>query len=250
MAIMMEQSSVIGDIFHSNTATTRASALYFSCRQMPARISIIHNTTFSNNGAADSVVYITSQMNFTGEVQVINNLATTVFIASSVDFYGQTLFSNNTRGAITSILSTITFHSNSTTSITGNKNTYGGGINLRGGWLVSQGMLNITENNASKLGGGIYAYQSSLVFQSDRLVENDTDAPKTNIVGNTAKQGGGMYLTATSIEISTNWMSINGNSAEQNGGGLFPEHTSLIHLNKVFPENMTKANQLVIKLVR
>ena len=249
VAIMMELSLLNGDIFHNNTATTRASALYFSCRQMPTRISIIHNTTFSNNGVSDSVLCITSQMNFTGEVQVINNLATTVFIESSVDFYGHTLFSNNTQGAITSIQSTITFHSNSTTSITGNKNTYGGGINLRGGWLVSQGMLNITDNNASKLGGGIYAYQSSLVFQSDRLVENDTDAPQTNIIGNTAKQsGGGMYLTATSIEISTNWLCIYENSAKQNGGGLFLEHTSLIYLNKVFAEDMAKANQLVIKL--
>ena len=29
---------------------------------------------------------------------------------------------------------------------------------------------------------------------------------------------------------------------------MFLEHTSLIYLNKLFPENMTKANQLVIKL--
>ena len=121
---------------------------------------------------------------------------------------------------------------------------------MRGGWLVSQGMLNITDNNASNLGGGVYAYLSSLVFQSDKLIENDTNAPITSIIGNAAEQGGGMYLTATSIDISANLMSIYKNRAEQNGGGLFLEHTSLICLNKPKAEDAAKSDlQMVIKLV-
>ena len=128
--------------------------------------------------------------------------------------------------------------SNSTVSvasseISGNSASYyGGGIETYGTLTFTNGMI---YNNTARSGGGIDSYGSLIVASSTisgNVVESngggiyvDVDSlatvANTEISGNSAQQGGGIYSRGGAITISNG--TVAGNSASYEGGGIYTD---------------------------
>jgi predicted outer membrane repeat protein len=108
-----------------------------------------------------------------------------------------------------------------TSALNNNSAFYGGGIHNRGRLVISQSTLNL--NQAGNSGGGMAtAGQSSGVLSG------------VTLSGNTAERnGGGLYLEGTvDAGLSLTDLTLSGNTARENGGGIYNE-AATAHLTNV-----------------
>ena len=225
--------NITGNHFSYNAAAT-AAAIF----QEKGHLNIF-GSSFTNNQVdehGDGIVYASNTVLVcSGHFNFLNNTGSLYAFNSQVHIEDVANFSNNagqSGGAITSSQSIITFNKQSTVTITGNKATYGGGLALTESTLNIFGATEIKKNSASLSGGGIYAYQSQILFR----VEQNTSI--ITISSNTASgRGGGVHAIASSIRISYVFLYLQKNTATMYGGALFLEHNSKIYVNKLSVED-------------
>ncbi len=211
--------NISNDTFHNNIGLV----IKLVTRQSKA---VIHNTIITNNTMSLSI--FDTSVSFTGDITCSENNEAIALFKSQINFYGNGTFANNLGGAIKSTQSKITFKSESVVQFVNNTNDLGGAISLDGGSLVSYGKISFTENRASKKGGALYAFRSNIVLENN----NETfRTPNTMFTGNTAEQGGAVYFIAAGITITSHWLIISDSSAKE-GGGIFLNLGSYIHLDK------------------
>ena len=218
-------------VFTSNFGT--GAATFFR-----NRVSI-ENTTFVDNQADNHRVLTVLQSTLIFEHIIFNGNRGSVYSFSSrVDMIGPVSLHGNTGGAIHAVQSQIYINSTKSVSsvngasrgltvIRNNTASIGGGVLLRESELVIASPVTISENRAEMFGGGVYSYQSLLLFTSGE------GTAKYFINNNFAGQnGGGVYAVASTIKLMRSYVTIGSNTALHNGGGLYLQENSRIYLLK------------------
>ena len=154
-------------------------------------------------------------------------LKSPAFHIAKLDLSGNTLFTNNTcglvGGAITSIQVQVCVNGTVPGAANNNTATYGGGLALVWSTLSVHSPIEIQHNKATMSGGGIFLYQSDIVFSAQEMM---------SIGGNTALQnGGGVYAINSYIKIAGGVVHFENNAAIK-GAAIFLEQNSKIHLLK------------------
>ena len=149
------------------------------------------------------------------------------FHIAKLDLSGSTLFTNNTcglvGGAITSIQVQVCVNGTVPGAANNNTATYGGGLALVWSTLSVHSPIEIQHNKATMSGGGIFLYQSDIVFSAQEMM---------SVGVNTALQnGGGVYAINSYIKIAGGVVHFENNAAIK-GAAIFLEQNSKIHLLK------------------
>ena len=185
---------------------------------------------FANN---KNTVYMNSgTLSLSASVNFMNNQGSLYVFNTQVEFKGIVAFINNfgdSGGAITAILSEISFSAASTVTVFNNTAINGGGMSLTQSSLHVYHYIELTDNHATDFGGGIYAYQSDIQFKPEQN-------PRSDITKNTAFNGGAICAIASNILISNTYIEVNSNTAKVNGGAIYLEQNSKIYVQKHEPE--------------
>ena len=195
---------------------------------------VIGQSNITDNFASIiGTVYMNSgTLSLSGGVNFMNNQGSLYVFNTQVEFKGIVAFVNNfgdSGGAITAFLSEILFNAASTVTIVNNTATNGGGISLIQSNLHVYHSIELTDNNATDFGGGIYAYQSDIEFKPEQK-------QRSKITKNTASNGGAICAIASNIHISNTDMEVSSNIAKVNGGAIYLEQNSKIYVQKHKPE--------------
>ena len=239
--------NLTGNRFSHNVAKQTAAAIY----QLNGHLEIV-GSNFTHNQVdeyGEGIVYASNTVLIcSGHFNFLNNIGSLFVFNSRVHIEDVANFTNNTGlsgGAITSVQSTLTFHTGSMVIISGNKATTGGGLALTESALNVFCEILMVKNTASSSGGGIYAYHSLIEFR----IEQSTRLAIATIRGNTVStSGGGIHAIATSIQVSKGFVSFETNTAMMNGGALFLEHNSKIYVNKFNEEYIRDEHQVLLVL--
>ena len=216
---------IMGCSFKNNSATSGGAISTIS--SLLSTNNVFQNNTARNGGA----IYI--------DLYDIN---------AEVVFSGNTTLSNNTGmygGAIRSAASKIVFLMNSTVVISHNIARHGGAIYLEQSIIHVNNVqtIQIVENTAQRSGGGIYAFQTLIEIQD---VQANVKYCSAYIAGNMAKNGSGMYLSASSFRIALQRnLVIYNNSATQYGGGVYVEQRSRINIQHLSSAERSKVFAIV-----
>ncbi len=117
-------------------------------------------------------------------------------------------------------------------TINENKAENGGGIYMISGTLSMTGAT-ISDNEAIKNGGGIYMAGGTLSMTGSTISDNTAGV-----------DGGGIYLTGPALISTMETVTVSGNEATNNGGGIYQESDDAISLtmNNVTISNNTAGN--------
>ena len=195
---------------------------------------VIGQSNITDNFASSkNTVYLSSgTLSLTEGVNFMNNQGSLYVFNTQVEFKGIVAFINNfgdSGGAITAILSEISFNTASTVTIFNNTAANGGGMSLTQSNLHVYHSIELTDNHATDFGGGIYAYRSDIQFKPEQN-------QRSEITKNTASNGGAICAIASNILISNTYMEVNSNIANVNGGAIYLEQNSKIYVQKHEPE--------------
>ena len=195
---------------------------------------VIGQSNITDNFASiKGTVYMNSgTLSLSERVNFMNNQGSLYVFNTQVEFKGTAIFMNNYGdygGAITAFLSEISFNTDSIVTIFNNTATNGGGISLTQSNLHMYHSIELTDNHATDLGGGIYAYQSDIEFKPEQK-------QRSKITKNTASNGGAVCAIASNILISNTYMDVDLNIAKVNGGAIYLEQNSKIYVQKHEPE--------------
>ena len=205
-----EPKAIAGQNFQRNNLTTTESSDQAYTIQLTNSYGPCYNVTFSNNYG--SMYLFSSTVNFSGSITLAKNVG----VAG---------------GALTLVLSTITFEEWSEAKITDNSATYGGGIFLSQSDLkVYTSSLTITNNLATASGGGMFGYQSRIMVTV--VMGSGSVAFTCNTA---AEEGGAMFATATSLLLSHGSVLFLSNKAMKGGAAALSEG-SKIYLQKTAKE--------------
>ena len=223
-----ENSIVIGDYFDENSADEGAVI------HITGGTLYIGQSNITNNFARNEhVLYINIGLLFIEGFNFVNNQGSLYVSNTQVEFKGTVAFMNNvgeTGGAITAVLSQISFNTTSPITICNNTATYGGGISLIQSSLHVHHSVELTYNQATGFGGAIYAYQSEIEFKPKQT-------QSSKISYNTASSGGAFCAIASNVQISNTHVHLNLNAANIDGGAMFLEQNSKIYLQKNVPDS-------------
>ena len=213
-----------GDYFEENSAVEGA-VIYTN----QASLEIAQCNITDNFASSQGTVYMSSgSLLFSDGVNFMNNEGSLYVFNTQVEFKGNVVFMNNfgdSGGAITAILSQISFNTPSTITIRNNTAINGGGIFLTQSNLHVYHSIELTDNHATDFGGGIYAYQSDIEFKPE-------SKQRSEITKNIASNGGAICAIASNIHISNTFMDVNSNKAKVNGGAMYLEQNSKINVQK------------------
>ncbi len=197
----------------------------------------IYSQTFlmANNSAAESggaaQYSASSDINFYSDNSVlIGNQARSggvMYISEShVNMYGQNLLmAKNTAldsgGAVhLSNTAKLTFFNGTNTIIENKAEKTGGALSLIEGQLTFSGGNNTVVRNQANDGGAMYASNSKLLLRKNSL---------TNVTGNLAtRNGGGLYLMGSEMNIEGDASYVTGNRAYSRGGGIHMANSAII----------------------
>ena len=187
-------------------------------------------TKISGCTVSGSATVVISRAHFFGKDLRHENTGPLIATDSVLEFDGECKFIENTKHytqgdgcAISATRSDIQFRSTARIEIRGNRARYGGGIFLFESQLNISCPVNITGNTATQSGGGIYAYRSDIFFQNvwDAMI----------IASNVAqKNGGGVALSSSTLNVYQGTMIAYNNSAHQNGGAVYLEQRSIMYM--------------------
>ena len=167
-------------------------------------VSFSGNTTFKNNSA---VLYGGGGI-YAGKNSDVSFSGNTTFKENSAELFGGGIYAGDN--------SDVSF-SGSTTFKENSAELFGGGIYAGDNTDVSfSGSTTFKENSVELYGGGIYAgYNSDVSFSGAGTISD-----------NTAKDGGGIWLYNSTIDISGN-ITVRNNTAQQYGGGIYMSRANL-----------------------
>ena len=185
------------------------------------------NTAAENGGAVQCSA---SDINFYSNNSVlIGNQARSggVIYASEsqVNIYGQSLLmANNTAldtgGAVHLFNANLTFFNGTNTIIENEAQKSGGALSLIEGQLIFSGGNNTIVRNQANDGGAIYGSNSELLLRKYSL---------TNVTANLAtRNGGGLYLMESEIDIEGDTSYFTRNRASRKGGGIHTANSAII----------------------
>ena len=227
------------DNFEENSAVEGA-VIYKS----DGGLEICQSNITDNFATSNGILYINSgSLSFSKEVNFMNNRGSLYVFNTKVEFKGFAAFNNNlgnSGGAITAILSQIAFNTASTITITNNTATYGGGISLTQSSLHVYHSIELASNQATDLGGGIYAYQSEIEFKAEQM-----RLQRSQINNNAASSGGAICAIASNLKIAKTYLDFDSNVANQNGGAIYLEQNSKIYVQK---NERDSPHNLIVKL--
>ena len=220
--------SIKSSMFRSNIATYIGAVLHLNAKTNLTANDLV----LENNTAEEGVMYLVeSTCTFTGNTQVSYNVGSLLLYHSNGFFNDNTTFYMNTEnstsfhegGAVTVTRSQITFRGR--TRLVHNKGENGGAIHAIASRVELHGYIDISHNNATEAGGGVYLFISELVCDRDCVL---------NIMGNAATVGGGTHII-TSILTAVHGSKINfvQNTASTNGGGANLEVNAKINILRV-----------------
>ena len=233
--LLLVKSEFNMDSFVNNSAHIGA-VIYQQFADIKVVSSSLTNNEHTSGGTG--VVYALQVTLDITDVTFTSNLGSVYAINSEVSYSGDTTHNNNTEesgGAITIINSVLTFEEYSCTIISDNAASYGGGLYMdqSTAYMYGTSSILITHNTAHILGGGVYASQSTLEFKLYPN-HNPSETWYAYIADNIAeKDGGGIYLVASSIRLSNTYIDIIHNTARRNGGGLYADEASEFVLTKL-----------------
>ncbi|XP_064389192.1 uncharacterized protein LOC135337228 [Halichondria panicea] len=197
--------------------------------------TLTNNNAGSNGGAIDNY----SGSMFISYSTFTNNSADNggaIGVTSSSMTISYSSLTNNRAdangGAIHGDLGSTVYISDCT--LKSNGATSGGGIFLSVGTLIVNEPIKINFNAAKQDGGGIYAHSSRVEFQYSSNIK------RTEIVGNIALNGGGVYAVATTIKLTQSHINIDSNTATAKGGGVFLRQSSRLYLLKNYYEDVAQ----------
>ncbi len=194
----------------------------------------INNSTVSNNASTTTGggVNATGALNITNNSTISNNTATTT--GGGVNCTGastitNSIISNNiakqhgggvyATGALTLNNVTVSTNKAGWTGTAYNTTAYSGGGVYANSNLTLQGAVDISNNGASGLGGGIYKNTATAPFEVSGLTSLKVN---NNVARGTT--GGGIY-TATNLDFTTatnlSSAEINNNESATSGGGIY-----------------------------
>ena len=166
---------------------------------------LIDNSSFSDSAASvGGLAYsFNSHIICTGSTFFVDNFGSLYAFSCNITFNGFTKFENSLEtsnnlpfleegGAITSILSSITFAG--TSNLINNQGTYGGAVLAIESTITVYGYTVIVNNTATADGGGLSLRQSSLETKGEQL--------NSYISHNNAIRGGGIHAIDSTIIIN------------------------------------------------
>lgn len=172
--------------------------------------SVYHNNAtrdgggiYVNGQAASTTILVTIE-----DSQIYDNTATATSYGDGGGIYVKTNARVNFKSGV--------IGSDDTTK--GNKCKNGGGVDVAsGGIFEMSGSARIVGNSASNNGGGIYVAGGQAIFSSGTIGSDDPSK------GNTAKNGGGVWVSSSGKFSMSGSSRVSGNSATTNGGGIYSE---------------------------
>ena len=221
-------------IYALNSSVTMSETSVVNNRALVAGVILLNNGALTstgllvlNNTASTALLALTScTAVFRGNTTLANNfgslyaIASTVALEGSMDISKSTPFANRViplqeGGAVTVFQSSVTLRGKM--EFTNNSAENGGAIFVSESRVSLTGDIIITNNHATLSGGGVYLFQSRLNLQG-----------ACTMVANTAKNGGGMYGTSSTVTLeddqrsllSTSILNFTSNAATL-GGALF-----------------------------
>ena len=128
------------------------------------------------------------------------------------------------------------------TEITDNTADFGGGIENVLGGTVTVTDSEIAENTAVNQGGGIanISSQEDLpeeVIAISRGGDTTVTLTGTDVVGNVANDGGGLFNNGEESDLTLAESNVTGNTAEQQGGGIFNRRGTVAVSNSDITDN-------------
>ena len=180
----------------------------------------VNNTSISDSRAHPAALTVRdSNVEFIGSTKLMNNQRALFAYNATVQFIGNTIFSNSTVTNNDSLM-TVSFGEG------------GGAITSYLSYLTFQGNTTFT-NNTAKYGGAIHTVESFILLMTakSRLQGTVVSEPWTVVIlrNNTATRSGrGMYLYRSTMIISHNDCQIIDNIAYENGGGVFLAYSDII----------------------
>ena len=180
-----------------------------------------------------------------------------------IDFLGKALTVESVSGSTDTIIdgsssgTVVTFANGEQSSsvldgftIQGGSNYYGGGVLIVNSFPVIQNCL-ITSNQASLSGGGIYVDTGSIQLTNTTITSNVSDGAGGGIylkfsfgsisggslLDNSANSGGALYAKDGIFELFISDVTIQGNIASSNGGGVYDKNSDIVVSNCNFDLN-------------
>ena len=206
-------------------------------------VSIDVLDVYDNIAGLSTLDIINSSADFKGDITYINNVGSFFIMDSQVVFYGSTLFFNNTQrnytnnyergGAMTNIRSTAHFKSKAI-FLDNESWKAGGGISAFGSRIYIHNELIMANNLATERGGAIYLDQSEFACRNI-----------CNFSGNTVHYtGGAIHASDSLLFVGSEWKECESlglmdsslvfvDNSAKDGGGLYLEATSKIYGPKV-----------------
>ena len=231
---------------------------------------VTSNTSIVGNRASSGVVSILgSKANFSSNTLYSNNVGSLLVFNSKVAFTGNSDFVKNDHpalesnvtvtgieegGTLTTFQSEIFF--DGTCTLMQNRAKKGGAIHAIESKLYVNGEVIIANNTAMETGGGMYIYQSELIFQGHSNMK---------VLGNSAyENGGGIHSIGSSIDVkfsvypfvyinssTVNYiytgsvLSFTENRAAK-GGGIYLEAQAKIYILKDYPPYRDPDNPIYV----
>ena len=227
-------AEIYGDNFKENSAIDGA-VIYIT-----GGVLVIGQSRITGNFDSNKHILYVNRVSliFSEGLDIMNNHGSLYVFNTQVEFIGSVTFMNNlgdSGGAITAVLSKISFNTASTVTICNNTATSGGGISLTQSSLHVYHPIELTGNHATDFGGAIYAYQSEIHFKLEQR-------ERLEISNNTASNGGAICAIASNIQISNTLADFNSNRAKLYGGAIYLEQNSKIYVQKNEHEFYRNAN--------
>jgi len=124
-------------------------------------------------------------------------------------------------------------HMHNNSVISNNRTSEGGGVAVFGSTLIMNSGSSIMNNHASNAGGGIAAFDDSTIEINGGNIEGNT---ALTIAG----MGGGIYLSATTLELF--YGTIESNTSQNQGGGVYVGSVSEFTMHDGFIQNNTSTD--------
>ena len=237
--------TITNSIFHNNSATSIGGVI--DCAEGTLNID---NSSFSSNSIntpAGGIIFTSQSIVNIANSAFNDNVGSIYALNSNLTFSGNSKFENSAElfikgnestlssqegGVITSFQSTVIYTRESSTHFSNNQARDGSAILAIESTIIIYGETTITNNNiitiADRNGGGISLKQSRLEIKG-----------KCNLVNNSAVRGGGIHASSSTIAVyQPGILQVINNDAEF-GGGMYLEVNSNLYVLKMDALNTT-----------
>jgi len=230
-----------GVLFEGNNATDHGGAIWLSDSTFSIMAStFINNQAPGATGPGGGAIALSDGANGTiGNGSLFEDnyshgfggaISNNSLNGGSVSIYDSTIHNNSAEGFGGGIYTKGPLFISGSTISSNSIMTYdGGGVYSQGRDLIIQDST-ISDNVSAQYGGGVSAYQSNLTVVGTTFQGNESSA-----------SGGGLSTTSSTIDISGGSL-FDGNTAQENGGGIFNGQDSVLTIQ----ESTVSNNQALV----